>query len=84
MQNKEADALTKFYFSKISMARLVPVDVTKLKSGVLDKLLDQGDAYIKDLEDLKSATKRAGAQNATAGSSCKRKAEDALKVKNPW
>ena len=84
LQKEEADALTNFYFAKFNFGRLIPMDVTKLKFAVLSKLLDQGDAYVKVIEALKSATERAGAQNLTAGFSRNRKAEDAVKVKNPW
>ena len=70
-----------FVFSKFNLGRRIPVGVTKLKLGVFNELLEQGDVYVKELEDFESATKHAGARNAMAGS---RKAEDTLKVKNPW
>ena len=60
------------------------LDELKLKSGVLSELLGQGDVYIKELEDCKAETKSAGARNAMLGTKRKRKAEDTLKVKNPW
>ena len=56
----------------------------KLKFGVLNELLDHGEVYMKKLGDLKAETIRASARNAMAGAKRKRKAEDTLKVKNPW
>ena len=84
LQNEETDALTNGDFTKFNSGRRILIDLQKLPFGVLPELVDQGDAYVKELEDLKSATKRAGAQNAMAGFSCKRKAEDALEVEKPW
>ena len=85
LQNEEADALTNFEFDGLNPGRRIPVDLDelKLKFGVLIELLDQGDVYVKEFEDLKAETRRAGARNAMAGTKRKRKAEDTLKVKNP-
>ena len=85
MQNEEAEALTNFEFDRFNLGRRIPVnlDELKLKFGVLSELLDQGEVFVKELEDLKAETKTAGARNAMAGTTPKRKAEDTLKVKNP-
>ena len=49
----------------------------KLYFGVLKGLLDQGEVYVKELKDLKSATKSVGARSAMAGTERKRNSEDA-------
>ena len=67
LQSKEeADALTNFQFDQFNPGRRIPVNLgeLKLKFGVLNELLDQGEVYVKELEDLKAETRCAGARNA--------------------
>ena len=86
LQNKEADALTNFKFNRFNLGRRIPVSLNelKLKFDVFSELLDQGEVCVKELEDLKAATKNAGARNAMVCTKRKRKAEGTLKFKNPW
>ena len=57
------------------------VDLDKLEFGVMRELFEVGDAYIEELEALKAAHK---AKSVEAGAKKRRKAEDLLRIKDPW
>ena len=87
MQKERSDALTDFEFDRFYPGRRIPVNLDELKLklefGVFNELLDQGEVYVKELEDLNAETKSPRSHNAMPGTGRKRKAEDTLKVKNP-
>ena len=59
LQNEEADALTNSDFRHFDSAKRIPVDLSGLKFNVLNHLFDNGDAYLKELETLKSKVPKA-------------------------
>ena len=56
-EKEEADALTNMDFRHLSEARRVKVDLQKLEFGILPELLQAGEQYLKNLEDLKAKEK---------------------------
>ena len=81
MENQEADDLTNLEFKSFDMKHRIPVDLDTLDFGVMRELFEVGDAYVEELSDLKAAQKAATAEH---GGKKRRKAEDLLRVKNPW
>jgi hypothetical protein len=53
LENEEADALTNSDFRHFTPSKRIEVDLAKLPFGVLPKLLENGEDYIKELEALR-------------------------------
>ena len=86
LQNEEADALTNWDFRHFDMKRRIDVDLGALKFNIMDDLFDAGEAYLKDLEDLRSKSKAVAASASTEASGEKRRKKkgDALRDRDPW
>ena len=83
LQNEEADALTNGDTRHFSENLEVKVDLEKLKLGVLDRLLQVGEAYFLEVEAARSKEKIRKAQDP-GGDSGKRRKGDALRDRDPW
>ena len=81
MENEEADALTNSDFRHFSSEHRVDVDMERLPFGVLPRLLETGEAFIKELNDMKAAK----ALSCEAAGRKRRKIKgESLRETNPW
>ena len=81
LENEEADALTNSDFRHFSQEHRIEVDLAKLPFGVLPRLLEVGEGYIKELDDLKAA--RALAREVATRKRRKIRGES-LRDTQPW
>ena len=82
LENQEADDLTNLEFKAFDPKKRLDVDLEDLKSGVLQDLFNEGDAYIEDLAELKAQAKKATTDKGD--SKKKLPAGDPLRVRDPW
>ena len=83
LQNEDADALTNGDTRHFSENLEVKVDLDKLKFGVLDRLIQVGEAYFLEVEAARSNEKVRKAHDP-GGDSRKRRKGDALRDRDPW
>ena len=81
LENQEADDLTNMEFKAFDMRNRIDVDLNDLNFGVLRELFEVGDAYVSELEAQKAAHKAASSEGEAKQ---RRKADDLLRVKDPW
>ena len=82
LQNEEADALTNLAFQHFQEKHRIKVDLEALPFGVMPELFREGEAYVTELERLKTANK--GTQKAGGETARKRLAGDKLRDRQPW
>ena len=82
--------MTNLDFRHFREANRIPVDLTKIKFGVLNDLFSAGEAYVKDLEEARDRAKLAAEKEkkeVEAGGSKKRrrkKAGESLRERDAW
>ena len=86
LQNEEADALTNWDFRHFDMKRRIDVDLSALKFNIMDDLFEAGEAYLKELEVLRSKSKATTAPTSADASGEKRRKKkgEALRDRDPW
>ena len=86
LQNEEADALTNWDFRHFDLKRRIDVDLGALKFNIMDDLFESGEAYLKELESLRSKSKAATAPTSADASGEKRRKKkgEALRDRDPW
>ena len=82
MENEEADALTNGEFHHFRAENRIPVDLAKLEFIVLNELFDEGERYVKELEELRACERRA--RNSGTAHAAKRAKGDRLAQRDPW
>ena len=75
LQNEEADALTNWDFRHFDLDRRVEVDLDSLGFMVMNDLFDAGEAYLTELEDLKTSSKAGSSSSASDPKRKRTKAE---------
>ena len=85
LQNEEADALTNSDFRHFSPETRIEVDLEKLEFGVLDRLLEVGEAFHAEREERREAEKaaRESGQRPSTGKR-RRAAGTSLREREPW
>jgi hypothetical protein len=83
LQNKEADALTNSDFRHLRAENRIHVAIESLRFGVLDRLLESGEAYFAETEAAKLAFKERRAQEPK-GSARRRRKGEGLRDTDPW
>ena len=81
LENQEADDLTNMEFKAFDMRNRIDVRLDDLNFGVLRELFEVGDAYVAELEAQKAAHKAFAMEG---GEKKRRKADELLRVKDPW
>ena len=64
LENQEADDLTNLEFKSFEARHRIDVDLDRLEFGVRNELLEVGDAYVQEIDDLKKQAKAEGAVKA--------------------
>ena len=82
MEIEEADALTNGDFHHFRAVHRVPVDLEKLEFILLNELFDEGEKYVKELEELRACERRA--RNSGTAHAAKRAKGDRLAQRDPW
>ena len=84
-QNEEADALTNSDLRPFDPRKRVEVRLEDLRFGVLHQLLETGDAYHTEVEQMRASERALRLAGAAAGGGGKRrKAGDSLRERDPW
>ena len=85
LQNEEADSLTNSDYRHFSPENRIEVDLEKLEFGVLDRLLEVGEAFHAEREARRDAEKvvRDAGQGPGAGKR-RRAAGTSLRERDPW
>jgi hypothetical protein len=83
LQNEEADALTNSDFRHFRAENRIHVALESLRFGVLDRLLESGEAYFAETEAAKLAYKERRAQEPKGPARRKRKGKG-LRETDPW
>ena len=83
LQNEEADALTNSDFRHFRAENRIDVSLKDLNFGVLDRLLESGEAYVAETEAAKLAYKELRALEPKGSARRKRKGEG-LRETDPW
>ena len=78
--------MTNSDFRHFDPAKRITVDLNDLKFNVLNHLFDNGDAYLKELESLKSKVPKVAPSSlpSVPTSKRRRKKGDALRDRDPW
>ena len=58
LQNQEADDLTNDEFRHFDMTKRIAVDLKTVGFAVMDRLFEEGDAYIKELDEARTLLKK--------------------------
>ena len=83
LQNEEADALTNSDFRHFRPERRIEVKLDNLEFVVMDKLFEEGERYVAELEKLKAEENAAGQITARALPR-KLARHEPLRERDPW
>ena len=83
LQNEEADALTNSEFHHFRPENRIEVNLEELGFLVMPSLFETGEAYMKELAELKEGEKRKSAAEGKAPFR-KRSKQDPLRERDPW
>ena len=83
-QNKEADALTNGDYHHFAPSLRVPVELEALDFRVMNSLFAEGEAYERELEDVRAKQRAVRDSNPKGQRERKAKPGQILRERDPW